>query len=306
MEYKDYYKILGVDKNATDKEIKSAYRKLAKKYHPDLHPDDTKAHDKFKEVNEAYEVLSDKEKRQKYDTFGSGYDFQGGANFDPSQFGYTYTSSGNASDFSDFFDMVFGSRGSGSGFSGGFNVGDIFSDLGGRKSARSKKNRQKFNSELTISLREAYQGTTKHISLNYGGQDIDVDVKIPAGITRGKKIKVRGEKYNIPGDILFKIEIQDDKKRTLDGINIIQQEDIYPWEALFGSQKTVDTLAGKVKVNIPKNFQGGSKMRLAKRGFKDLKNKKGDLYLVFNIVNPKNLTEEQRQWYKKLEESRRG
>lgn len=306
MEYKDYYKILGVDKNADEKAIKSAYRKLAKKYHPDLHPNDHVAQEKFKEINEAYEVLSDGDKRKKYDTFGSGYDFSGGANFDPSQFGYSYTSSGNASDFSDFFDMVFGSRGGKGGFGGGFNVGDIFSDLGGRGRAKAKRpQRQRFESELSISLEEAYQGTTKQVNLSYNNRDVTVEVKIPQGMTRGKKIKVKGEKYDIPGDILFRIEIRNSKDQVLDGLDITQTEELYPWEAALGTTKTIDTLSGKVKIKVPQNFKGGSKMRLGLRGFQDMKGKKGDLYLLFNIVNPTSLTKEQEELYKKLEESMR-
>ena len=117
MKYQDYYEVLGVKKDATEDEIKKAYRKLAKKYHPDLHPDDEKAHEKFSEINEAYEVLSDKDKRKKYDMFGNNYNFSQGQNFDPSQYGfsdfsnYSYTSSGNSGGgFSDFFNLIFGNR----------------------------------------------------------------------------------------------------------------------------------------------------------------------------------------------------
>ena len=140
MEYKDYYKILGVEKDATEQKIKSQYRKLAKKYHPDLNPDDKVAQEKFKEINEAYEVLGDKEKRKRYDTFGSNYDFAGGQNFDPSQYGYTYTSSGNGGGFSDFFDLIFGrdAKSDQGGF-GGFSMGDIFSDFGGGGKKRTAR-----------------------------------------------------------------------------------------------------------------------------------------------------------------------
>lgn len=133
MEYKDYYKILGVDEKASQDDIKKAYRKLAKKYHPDLHPDDEKSQDKFKEVNEAYEVIGDEEKRKQYDTFGSSQNFSNGQNFDPSQYGfggdsYTYTSS-DGGDFSDFFNMFFGgggARSSSARSSSGFDIGDLF------------------------------------------------------------------------------------------------------------------------------------------------------------------------------------
>lgn len=299
LEYKDYYKILGVEKSATDKEIKSAYRKLAKKYHPDLNPNDEKVQEKFKEINEAYEVLSDKDKRQKYDTFGSNYDFSAGTNFDPSQYGYSYTTGSGGSDFSDFFDLIFGSSGSSASGGARFNFSDIFSDMGGSKKSKSK--RQRFDSDITISIKDAYKGITKNVNLNYNGKNIDIDVKIPSGITRGKKLKVRGDKYDIPGDIYFKIDIRDESKLSLDGLNIVKEVDIYPWTALLGGEKEIETLDGKIKIKIPENFKGGSKMRLRSRGFKDLKNNIGDLYIKFNIVNPENLKDEEVELYKKLE-----
>ena len=299
MQYKDYYKILGVDKNATEKDIKSSYRKLAKKYHPDLNPNDKVAQEKFKEVNEAYEVLSDADKRKKYDMFGSGYDFSAGSNFDPSQFGYTYTSAGDSSDFSDFFDMIFGqSSRSRSTHSSGFNINDIFSGFGTKKS--SKKRHTAFESNLDISIEEAYNGTTKHLSLNYNNQIKNVDIKIPKGITDGKKIKVRGEKYDIPGDLMFKIHVIDSQDLKLEGINLIKTVDIYPWEAALGCEKLIQTLKGKIKLKVPKNFKGGNKMRVPKAGFKDLKSNVGDLYVIFNIVNPTELTDEQIDLYEKL------
>ncbi|WP_273497521.1 J domain-containing protein [Peptoniphilus rhinitidis] len=302
MKYKDYYEILGVSKNADEKEIKSAYRKLAKKYHPDLHQGDDTAAEKFKEISEAYEVLSDKSKRKKYDTFGSNYDFSSGYDFDPSQYGYTYTTGGSGADFSDFFETIFGSSRSGGNFSGGFNINDIFGDLSGRGNGRTaNKTRNKFESELSISIREAYEGTTKNVNLTYKQKEYDIVVKVPKGITRGKKVKVKGEKFGLPGDILFKINIRDEKDMSLDGLDITKKEDIYPWEAAFGSSKTVETLNGKLKLKIPENFVGGNKMRIPSKGFKDLKGNKGDLYISFNIVNPKDLSEKQLKLYKELE-----
>lgn len=302
MKYKDYYETLGVSKDADEKEIKSAYRKLAKKYHPDLHQGDDEAAEKFKEISEAYEVLSDKDKRQKYDTFGSNYDFSQGYDFDPSQYGYTYTTGGSGADFSDFFETIFGSSRSGGGFSGGFNINDIFGDLGGRGHRSSKQNRNKFESELSISIEEAYKGTTKNVNLTYKSKEIEIPVKIPKGITRGKKVKVNGDKFGLSGDVLFKINIRDEKNLKLDGINIEKTENIYPWEAALGTEKTVETLNGKIKLKVPKNFVGGNKMRIPSQGFRDLKGNVGDLYVTFNIINPTSLSDEQIELYKKLKE----
>lgn len=302
MKYKDYYEILGVSKDADEKEIKSAYRKLAKKYHPDLHQGDDAAAEKFKEVSEAYEVLSDKDKRNKYDKFGSNYDFSSGYDFDPSQYGYTYTTGGSGADFSDFFETIFGSSKSGGNFSGGFNINDIFGDFSSKGRGKSnKKARNKFESELSISIKEAYEGVTKNVSLTYKQEEYDIAVKIPAGITSNKKVKVKGEKFGLPGDILFKINIRDEKNLSLDGLDIIKTENIYPWEAALGTNKTVETLKGKLKLKIPKAFVGGNKMRIPSKGFKDLKGNVGDLYVIFNIVNPKELSEEQEKLYKELE-----
>lgn len=304
MKYKDYYEILGVSKNADEKEIKSAYRKLAKKYHPDLHQGDEAAAEKFKEVSEAYEVLSDKDKRKKYDTFGSNYDFSSGYDFDPSQYGYTYTTGGSGADFSDFFETIFGSSRSGKGgnFSGGFNINDIFGDFSSKSRGRSaNKARNKFESELSISIKEAYEGITKNVSLSYNKKEYQVAVKIPKGITRGKKVKVKGEKFGLPGDILFKINIRDEKDLVLDGLDITKTENIYPWDAALGGSKTVETLDGKLKLKIPENFVGGNKMRIPSNGFKDLKGKVGDLYVIFNIINPKKLSDDQIKLYKELQ-----
>lgn len=303
MEYKDYYEILGVDKKASESEIKKAYRSLAKKYHPDLHPDDEEAANKFKEVSEAYEVLSDKEKREQYDTFGSNYNFTQGQNFDPNQYGYdfsdfgfggnggysyTYSTGGEGDGFSDFFNAFFGGRNQqASGFSG-YN--------------RRQSPRQQYQSEISISLKEAYEGGTRDLNLNINGENKQIPLKIPAGILPGKKIKIKGEKFGLAGDLLIKINVIDEKN-TLKGLDIIKETPVYPWEAALGAKKVVDTLEGKIKVNIPKGIQCGKRIRVPKKGFRDMKKNQGDLYLEIQIQNPEKITEEQEELYRKLQES---
>ncbi len=302
MEYKDYYKVLGVDKSVSQDEIKKAYRKLAKKYHPDLNPDNDKAQEKFKEINEAYEVLSDKEKRKQYDTFGSGYNFTNGQNFDPSQYGFggashTYTS--GSGDFSDFFNMFFSGGGPSSGGSSrrssGFDIGDLFG--GGR---RTKAKRPSYESELNITLEEGYHGKTKEIMLNIGGENKTLSINIPKGILPGKKLKVKGEKWGINGDILFKINLKEDGKNKLDGLDIVSKLDLLPYEAALGDKTVVSTLDGKIKINIPKAISSGKKIRIPKKGYKDMKGNKGDLFIEINIVLPEELTKEEIKLYEKL------
>lgn len=299
MEYKDYYKILEIDKSASDKEIKSAYRKLAKKYHPDLNQGDEKAQERFKEIGEAYEVLSDPEKKKTYDTFGTTGNFTGGMNFDPSQYGYSYTGGGGG-DFSDFFDMFFGGgQAHGSSSRSGFNMSDLFGGMGrgGRKPSR-----QAYDTEISISIEDAYKGVERNVSLNIGGKPVDVLVKVPAGITPGKKVKVKGEKFGITGDILFKVQVLEEANLRLEGLDLHRTQDIYPWQALFGDKVLVATPSGKIRLSVPKDTKGGTKVRLAGKGFKDLKGKTGDLYVHFNLVNPENLSQEQVDLYKKIQE----
>lgn len=221
MEYKDYYKILEVEKTASQDEIKKSYRKLAKKYHPDLNKDNPQGQEKFKEINEAYEVLGDEEKRKQYDTFGSNYNFSGGQNFDPSQYGFgSYQYSGDFSDlggFSDFFNAF---------FSGGQ----------GRSTGDFRSRRQSYESELRLTIGEIYKGTEKSINLNIGGENKSIRVKVPSGILAGKKIKVKGEKWGILGDILFKIILVEEKNIRLEGLDIVKKVEIYPWE---GDRKSV-------------------------------------------------------------------
>ena len=306
MKYKDYYETLGVDKSASADEIKKHYRKLAKKYHPDLNPGDDAAAEKLKEINEAYNVLSDKDKRAKYDQFGSGFDFNGGYDFDPSQYGYEYTSSGPGG-FSDFFSTLFGSGfggGQGGGFTngGGFSRGFSTADLGSLfGKGKVKSSAPSYDMEIDISLLEAYKGGSRKLGISLGGQSHEIEVKWPAGITKGKKVKVAGKKYGINGNILVKINIATYKEELV-GNDITKDVEVYPWEAYFGAKKVVETLEGKIKVNIPKEIQAGRKIKVPGKGFKDMKGHVGDLYLKIVIVNPDSLTDKQKELYKQLSE----
>lgn len=301
MKYQDYYEVLGIDKKASEAEIKSAYRKLAKKYHPDLHPDDKEANEKFSKINEAYEVLSDPEKRKKYDMFGQNANFSQGQNFDPSQYGfdfgnftngsYTYTR-GGGSGFSDFFDGLFGG-----GFSSAGSQGSRFSNF---TNGFSNKKKKRLDATINISLDEAIKGTERTINIKSGSDFTDVKVKVPSGMLSNKKLKIDGNKYGINSDIYVKVNIKDDDNRRLDGINIIQTEKIYPWQAYFGTKIKVETLDGKFMVTIPEKIKSGNKIRMQKKGYKDMKGNQGDLYIEVLIENPDTLSQEQEELYKSL------
>lgn len=307
MKYRDYYEMLGVDKKSSPDEIKKAYRKLAKKYHPDLHPDDKEAEKKFTEINEAYEVLSDEEKRKKYDMFGKNANFQGGQNFDPSDFGfnfgnfgngsYSYTSS-NPNGFSDFFDGLFG------GFSQNANSyqkggSSRFSNFG---QGFGRKKKENITTSITISIDEAMNGTNRSITIKNKERLIDVKVTVPKGIKNNNKIRIDGSKYGIDANIIAKVIIKNDDDLALDGIDLIKKVKIYPWDAYFGVKKKIETNTGAFMVNIPEKSQAGRKIRLKNRGYKDRKGNVGDLILEIVIENPSVLSKDQVNLYKKLKE----
>lgn len=295
MEYKDYYKILGVDKKADEATIKKAYRKLAKQYHPDANPNNKASEEKFKEANEAYEVLSDKEKRSKYDQFGSNYQYANGANFDPSQFGFNFNgarSGRSSTGFSDFFETF---------FSDGFNINDIF---GGRSAGASRRRAPakgaNYESELTINLKDGINGESKTVSFN--GKR--VNIKIPVGIRDGQQIKLKGQGGRIhggtPGDLYLKIKIKPERGYTLNGADIEKKINIFPWEAYFGIKKNTSILNSDIKLKIPRGIKGGGRIKLPGKGYFDDNGKRGDLFLTINIINPEKLDKESEKLYEKL------
>lgn len=293
MEYKDYYKILGVSKDASQDDIKRSYRKYAKKYHPDLNPGDREAERRFKEINEAYQVLGDEEKRKKYDAFGSGANFQNGTHFDPSQYGqYRRTYSTGSTDFSDFFNMFFGGD--------EMDLGDIFT---GFTSGQSHIQRQDIEVDMKVDIFLAQRGGERTLSLR--GPDGSIrrlKVKIPAGILDGEKIRLKGQGES-GGDLIITMRIQESQGFSLDGHDIEKEVFIQPWEAALGTKLTVETLDGqRIAVNISPSTSSGQKLRIPGKGYRDRKGKKGNMYIKTRIVLPKHLTSEEKALYKKLKD----
>jgi curved DNA-binding protein len=310
LEFKDYYAVLGVEKTATDEEIKRKYRKLAKKYHPDAHPGDKASEEKFKEISEAYEVLGDKEKRAKYDQIYDGVKsgrFSGG--FDPSAFsgfaagpgGFTYTwtsgGAGDFGDFSDFFNMFFGGR------SGGFGG---FDDLFGGGAARRRG--QDVETKVEIGVLKAFRGGEHTISLKTQSGTKTVKFKIPAGIQPGEKIKLSGlggagAGGGSPGDLYLEIDIVPEGGFSLSGPDLEKTIDVFPWQAALGDEVLVTTPSEKLSVKIPPGIQSGGKLRVAARGYPGKNGKRGALSLVVRIINPTNLTDEMKDLYRQLSEA---
>jgi curved DNA-binding protein len=290
MDYKDYYKILGVDRKASTDEIRTKYRKLAMKYHPDKNPGDKKAEERFKEINEAYQVLSDDAKRAKYDQLGSAYssfrgqggrasDFQWDDWFSQNvgqQRGRTYTNvddvfGGGINNFSDFFRMMFGEA--------------------MRSSGRNQPT-QGYEQEVQISFDEAYHGTTRQLHSN--GKKLNV--KIPAGVKTGSKVRVAGA--GPEGiDLYLVINVQPDHRFEQDGSNLTTTSTVSVFTLILGGDAEVETPTGKVKLSIPAGTQPEQIFRLAGRGMPNVKDSKtkGDLYVKLKVQVPKYLSTKQRE-----------
>lgn len=307
MKYRDYYEILGVDKKAGQDEIKKAYRKLAKKYHPDAHPGDKGSEEKFKEANEAYEVLGDPGKRKKYDQFGQNEQFRNGSDFDPSQYGFgnnvRYQNGTSGSDFSDFFNMFFSG--------GSFHTEDLFGH-GRSRTGRSVHNRPMKGEDsealISITVQEGFNGAEKRISLRTGGGDRTISFKIPSGIKNGEKIKLAGQgnpgfNGGQNGDLYLTVEIVPGGGLELDGANLYASMDMMPWEAALGAGIPFDTLDGRILVSVPPGIQTGNRIRVAGKGYMDRSGARGDLYIKARIVNPTVLTDKQKELYEKLKKT---
>jgi curved DNA-binding protein len=330
MQYQDYYKTLGVDKNASDREIKRAYRKLARQYHPDVNPDDKKAEERFKEINEAYQVLSDADKRRKYDHLGADwarYQQQGGqaGAYDWSRWaggrgtgGVHYTSENlqdilggmGGGSFSDFFKTIFGMGGGGAAGTSFDFGGDFAGDPlgGGTRRGRSRVRSQDLNIEypVDISLYEAYHGTS--VALEKGGRQLTA--KIPAGAKTNTKIRLKGEGSPNPaggpnGDLLLVIKVRKDGtfERRGDDLYVDVPVDLYT--ALLGGQVRVRTMSGPVNLTIKPETQNQQTFRLRGKGMPKLRAKDayGDLYASITIQLPTDLTDRQRELLQEMKEA---
>ena len=285
MEYKDYYKLLGVDRKASADEIRKAYRKLAKQYHPDYNPNNKQAEERFKEINEAYEVLNDSKKRSHYDRLGSDYSqWQRRGNpgdFDWSRYGgYPGGSNVNIDDLNDLF--------GGGGFSDFFQT--IFG-MGGRGAARTQQP-QGYQQDFEITLAEAHQGTTRRIQTD-GKEKI---VRIPAGVRTGSKVRVAGAGPN-GLDLYLIVHVIEDSRFDRQGNDLYTSAAVDAFTAILGGEAEVETMNGKVKLTIPAGTQPEQVFRLAGRGMPYLKDpkQKGDLYVKVKVQIPKYLSSKQRE-----------
>jgi len=313
MEYKDYYKVLGVERTATEAEIKKAYRKLARKYHPDVNPGDKSSEQRFKEINEAQEVLTDPEKRKKYDQLGSQYQQwqqsgQPGSDFDWSQWygaggqGRYGAPGGGRVEYRDIGDMFGGSGG----FSDFFE--SLFGGMGGagtRARTRAPQRGQNYEQPVDITLEEAFSGTARLLQLG----DRRLEVKIPAGVKTGSKVRMAGE--GAPGgagsgDLFLKINVLPHHTFERKGNDLYRDVDVDLYTAILGGEVRVATLSGNVTLRIPPETQSGRTIRLQGQGMPALQNpqQRGDLYVKVRVKLPTKLSEQEKTLFKELAQLR--
>lgn len=330
MEFKDYYQTLGVSKAATDKELKQAYRKLARKHHPDVNPGDKSAESRFKEINEAYEVLGDADKRRKYDELGAnwrqyeqaqqqGHGFPGGSPFGgagggawnintggPAGAGGYRTMTedemhdlfGNEDPFSDFFKTFFG--------------GADPREGGGRprqgRAPRTQKGRD-IEHDVELTLEEAYHGATRRVSIKQGGHARSVDVRIPVGVKDGSRVRAAGEGESggnggASGDLYLRVRLKPHAVFERQGSDLQTKVAVPVTTAVLGGEAQVPTITGSVRLKIPETTQSGQVFRLKGHGMPAIAkpDDRGDLYATVEIQLPRSLTKDQRTDWEKLKE----
>jgi len=303
VQYKDYYEILGVSRTAGDADLKKAFRNLARKYHPDVAKDKQAAEAKFKEINEAYEVLSDPDKRRKYDQLGanwkSGADFrsargaagQGGGRTESVDFEFGGTG------FSDFFEQLFGARGRGQ--RGGFEFDPGF---GGQAPAARGRD---IEGDILVTLGEVMHGSVRSVTVRHGDRSETHQVKIPAGITEGQRLRIsgRGEQgARGAGDLYLRVRLARHPDFEVRGHDLIHEIALAPWEAALGANVSVPSLTGNVSIKIPAGTQAGQKLRVRGKGLPDRKSGHGDVIVTVTIEVPTSLTDAERALWKKLAE----
>ncbi|MDF1740077.1 MAG: DnaJ C-terminal domain-containing protein [Verrucomicrobiales bacterium] len=295
--FQDYYEVLGVDRDASDGEIKKAFRKLARTLHPDVAKDGDVSEEKFKKVNEAYEVLGDPEKRKKYDKLGAnwehGSDFGGGYGHPGGGGQYEYNFGGSTG-FSDFFESMFGNRTSGDPFG-----------YGGAAPNRPARGRD-IESDLLVTLDEVINGGERMLQLQSpSGKPRKFKVKIPKGIKAGQSIRCAGlgspgVNGGKTGDLFLKVRYERHPFYRVEGSDIFSDLEVAPWECVLGATKEITTPQGKVRLKIPPNSENGIQMRVPKRGLPKTNGEPGDFFAVVEIVIPESISEEERTHWQAL------
>jgi curved DNA-binding protein len=309
VQFRDYYETLGVSKTASEDEIRSAFRKLARKYHPDVAKDKKTAEEKFKQINEAYEVLSDPEKRRKYDQLGEHWNQPGGFQ-PPPQWGAGQPGGGfhrgsgenggvefefGGTGFSDFFEAFFGGGRGRSAF-GGFGQRETMAERGSDVEA-----------DIMVTLEEALHGSTRQVSLRRAGstKTETYQVRIPRGVREGQRIRLAGqgeasERGGKSGDLFLRVRLARRPDFSVEGSDLVHEVKIAPWQAVLGDQLIVPTLEGDARLKLPSGTQGGQRFRLRERGLPGVSGQRGDLYVVVQIALPKKLTEREREIWEQL------
>ncbi len=318
VKFKDYYEVLGVPRTATDKEIKAAYRKLARQHHPDANKGNKASEERFKEIGEAYEVLKDPNKRKRYDQVGSHY--KDGADFRPppeyGNGGFTFDFGnlgrgggagpaggvgGGSANFSDFFEMLFGQN---FGTSAGAGGASPFGQMGNAPGMQQNKRRdQELDIELTVE--ELAQGTMRTIQITEANaKPRTLEVKIPAGVRSGSKVRVAGEggkSMSGPVDLFLKVQVKPHEYFTIEGDNLVCEINLSPAQAVLGSEAAVNTLDGTIRIRIPAGTQNGRLLRLRGRGLPKLKgDAKGDQLVRAKIVIPATVSAQEKALYEQL------
>ncbi len=310
VQFRDYYETLGVAKTATADEIRTAFRKLARKYHPDVAKDKKAAEEKFKQINEAYEVLSDPEKRTKYDQLGANWNQPGGFQ-PPPQWGHGQPGGGfqryggqdggvefefGGTGFSDFFEAFFGGGRGGQSAFGGF----------GQRSTEAERGHD-VEADIMVTLEEVLNGSTRTVSLRRtGSKKVETyQVKIPRGVHEGQRIRLAGqgeagERGGKSGDLFLRVRLARHPDFTVEGSDLIHEEKIAPWQAVLGTELKVGTLEGNVRLKIPPATQDGQRFRLRERGLPSSTGKRGDLYVEIQIDIPKKVTDREREIWREL------
>ncbi|MFN2475769.1 MAG: DnaJ C-terminal domain-containing protein [Chthoniobacterales bacterium] len=317
VQFQDYYETLGVAKTATEAEIKSAFRKLARKHHPDVAKDKKTAEEKFKQINEAYEVLSDKEKRQKYDQLGADWNQPGRGAPPPPGYGRPAGGGRNpfgggdegvefefgGTGFSDFFEAFFGGGRGQSAFGGG-------QPGFGRREAGAERGSD-VEADMMVTLEEALHGSKRTVSLRRasGGKLETYTVKIPLGVHEGQRIRLAGQgeagaRGGKSGDLFLRVRMARHPEFSVEGSDLIHEVELDLAQAVLGTEIEVPALEGKARLKIPAGTQAGQRFRLRERGLPNASGTRGDLYVVVELCVPKKLTEREREIWTQLAELR--